>query len=89
MLQRKNLKDWEIKIDEKNKQCQDDDWSEDENDIPAGITDSVLTPANFIEDNEREIIYNVTPGEDSVPLSILEYVLDKKERKKGHLPTKI
>ncbi len=35
-----------------------DDWSEDEAEIPAGVTDSMLTAPDFVDDNERQSIYN-------------------------------
>lgn len=48
----------------------EDEWSEDEIEIPAGVTDTMLTATNFIEDNERQHILNVAPGEGSRPLSL-------------------
>ncbi|CAB4005683.1 ATP-dependent DNA helicase PIF1 [Paramuricea clavata] len=48
----------------------EDEWSEDEAEIPAGVTDSMLTPTDFVDDTERQHIYNVAPGEGSRPLSI-------------------
>ena len=47
-----------------------DDWTEDGVEIPAGVTDTMLTATDFLEDNERAQIYNIAPGEGSVPLSI-------------------
>ncbi|CAB4041705.1 Hypothetical predicted protein, partial [Paramuricea clavata] len=43
--------------------CDDDDehWSEDEAEIPAGITDTMLTSPDFVTDNERQHILNVAP----------------------------
>ena len=35
-----------------------------------GVTDTMLTAINFLEDNEQDQIYNIAPGEGSVPLSI-------------------
>ena len=29
------------------------DWSEDDAEIPAGVTDTMLTATDFLEDNER------------------------------------
>ncbi|CAB4022532.1 Hypothetical predicted protein [Paramuricea clavata] len=44
--------------------CDDDEhWSEDEAEIPAGITDTLLTSPDFVTDNERQHILNVAPGE--------------------------
>lgn len=48
----------------------EDEWSEDEAEIPAGVTDTMLTAADFLNDNERQHIYNVAPGEGSRTLSI-------------------
>ena len=47
-----------------------DDWTEDDAEIPAGVTDTMLTATDFLEDNERAQIYNIAPAEGSVPLSI-------------------
>ena len=47
----------------------DDEFSEDEAEIPAGVTDSMLTPPDFVDDSEREHILNVAPGEGNRPLS--------------------
>ena len=55
----------------KAKQCTNEgEWSEDEEESPAGITDTMLTPADYVEDNERQYILNVAPAEDSRPVSI-------------------
>ena len=55
--------------------CDDDDghWSEDEAEIPAGITDTMLTQLtspDFVTDNERQHILNVAHGEGNRPMSI-------------------
>ena len=47
-----------------------DDWREDDAGIPEGVTDTMLTATDFLEDSERAQIYNIAPGEGSVPLSI-------------------
>ena len=47
-----------------------DDWTEVDAEIPVGVTDTMLTAIDFLEDNERAQIYNIAPGEGSVPLSI-------------------
>jgi hypothetical protein len=47
-----------------------DDWSEDEAEIPAGVTDSMLTATDFLSDGERQHIYNFAPGEGNKPLSL-------------------
>ena len=46
----------------------DDDWSEDEAEIPAGVTDSMLTATGFLNDSERQHIDNFAWGESSKPL---------------------
>ena len=48
----------------------DDQWSEDEAEIPAGVIDSMLTSTDFLDGSEREQIHNVAPGEGNRPLSI-------------------
>ena len=48
----------------------DDDWSEDEAEIPAGVTDRMLTATDFLNDSERQHIYNFAPGEGNKPLSL-------------------
>jgi hypothetical protein len=51
--------------------CDDDEhWSEDEAEIPAGITDTILTSPDFVTDSERQRILNVAPGEGNRPMSI-------------------
>lgn len=47
-----------------------DDWTEDDAEIPAGVTDTMLTAIDFLEDNQQAQIYNIAPEEGSVPLSI-------------------
>ncbi len=48
----------------------EDDWCEDEAEIPAGVTDSMLTAPDFVDDNERQSTYNFAPAEGNRPLSI-------------------
>ena len=48
-----------------------DDWTEVDAEIPAGVTDTMLTATDFLGDDERQQIYNIAPGEGSVPLSNL------------------
>ena len=51
----------------------DDQWSEiDEAEERAGITDALLTQADFVEDNERDHVYSVAPAEGNHPLSIFK-----------------
>ena len=44
--------------------------SEDETEICVGVTDTMLTSPDFVNDNERQHILNVTPGEGNRPISI-------------------
>ena len=48
----------------------EDEWSEDEIEIPAGVPDTLLTATDFLDDNERQHILNVTPAKGNRPLSI-------------------
>ena len=48
----------------------EDQWSEDEAETPAGVTDTMLTAPDFATDTERQYILNVAPGEGSRPMSI-------------------
>ena len=48
----------------------EDEWSEDEAEIPAGVTDTMLTKTDFIEDSETKYNLSVAPGEGNKPLSI-------------------
>ena len=48
----------------------EDEWSEDETEIPADITDTMLTPPDYVDNSERQQYYNVTPGEGNTPLSV-------------------
>ena len=48
----------------------DGGWSEDEAELPAGVTESMLIPPDFVNDNERQEIYNVAPGEGNRPMSV-------------------
>jgi len=45
-------------------------YSEDEAEVPAGVTDTVLTATDFLEDNEQQNILNVAPAEGNRPLSV-------------------
>ena len=47
-----------------------DEWSEDETKIPAGVTDTMLTPPDYVNNSERQQIYNIAPGEGNTPLSV-------------------
>ena len=48
----------------------EDKWGEDEGETPAGVTDTMLTATDSLEDSERQQILNVAPGEVSRHLSI-------------------
>ena len=48
----------------------DNESSEDEGELPAGTTDTMLTPADFVENNEHQHILNVAPAEGNRPLSV-------------------
>ena len=56
--------------DQINSVTPEDDWNEDEAEIPAGVTDSMLTAPDFVDDSERQEIYNFAPAEGNRPLSI-------------------
>ena len=45
-----------------------DQWSEDEVEIPAGVTctDTMLTSTDFVEDSESRCILSVAPGEGNL-----------------------
>ena len=61
-----------INTNDANSNDSGDDWSEDEGEIPAGVTDSMLTAPDFLDGNERQHIHNVAPGEGNKPLSIFK-----------------
>ena len=48
----------------------EDQWSEDEAEVPAGITDTMLTATDFMTNDERQHVLNVAPGEGNKPVSI-------------------
>ena len=62
--------DHDSSVDQNHQKCQNEAWSENEAEIPAGVTDPMLTATDFLEDHERETIHNVAPGEGNRPLSI-------------------
>ena len=51
---------------------ENDEFSEDEAEVPAGVTDSMLTPPDFVDDTERQHILNVAPGEGNRPVSVFK-----------------
>ena len=59
-------------VQDANNKCKQpgDGWTEVDAEIPAGITDTMLTATDFLEDSERAQIYNIAPGEGNRPLSI-------------------
>ena len=65
-----NLNSCEISQIINSDDASDDNFSEDEAEIPAGVTDTMLTATDFLNDTERQKIYNVAPGEGNRPLSI-------------------
>ena len=48
----------------------DDGWTEVDAEIPAGITYTMLTATDFLEDSEQAQIYSIAPGEGNRPLSL-------------------
>ena len=56
--------------DETTSNIPEDQWSEDEAEIPAGTTDSMMTTSDFVSDSEKQEIYNFAPGEGNKPLSV-------------------
>ena len=48
----------------------EDECSEDKTEIPPGVTDTMLTPPDYVDNSERQQIYNIAPGEDNTPLSV-------------------
>ena len=61
----------ELNTDNQKKSLNEEgDWSEDEAEIPAGVTDSMLTPTDFLGDSERQYALNVAPGEGNIPLTV-------------------
>ena len=47
----------------------EDEWSEDETEIQAGVTDTMFTPPDYVHNSERQHlqIYNVAPEESNTP----------------------
>ena len=56
--------------DETTSNISEDQWSEDEAEISAGTTDSMLTTSEFVTDREQQEIYNFALGEGNKPLSV-------------------
>jgi hypothetical protein len=55
--------DTECKTQQSSACDNDEHWSEDEAEIPAGITDTTLTSPDFVTDNKCQHTLNVAPGE--------------------------
>lgn len=47
-----------------------DNWSEDEEEIPAGVTDTKFTAPGVLDDSEQQHILNTAPAEGNRPLSV-------------------
>ena len=43
---------------------------QDESESTAGVTDTMFTATDFLEDEERQNILNIAPGEGNRPLSV-------------------
>ena len=48
----------------------DDEWSGGETEVPAGVTGTMLTTTDFLEDNERQHICKGTAPEGNIALSV-------------------
>ena len=48
-----------------------DDWTQCDAEIPAGVRHTMLTATDFLQDSERAQIYNIQHQEKERPLSIL------------------
>ena len=51
---------------------ENNEFSEDEAEILAGVTDSTLPPPDFVDDSERQHVLNIAPGEGNRPLSVFK-----------------
>ena len=61
----------ELNTDNQKKSLNEEgDWSEDEAEIPAGVTDTMLTPTDLLGDSGRQYVLNVAPREGNIPLSL-------------------
>ena len=60
----------ELSVTNQKKSLSEDDWSEDEAEIPAGVTDTMLTAADLLGVSETKFVLNVAPGECDAPLSV-------------------
>ena len=48
----------------------DDHLTESKDEVPAGVTDTMFTSTDILEDNECQHIFNIAPAEGNIPLSI-------------------
>jgi len=58
------------KNNEELSQNDEDEWIEDEAKICAGVTDTLLTPPDYVDHNEQQCILNLAPAEGNVTLSV-------------------
>ena len=66
--------------------CHDDGhWSEDEAEMPTGVTDTMLSSPDFVTDNESQHILNVAPGEDNRSMSIFRDTYSEELAYPGYL----
>lgn len=61
----------------------EDNWSESKEEIPAGVTDSLLTSTDFLENSVCQYAVNVAPAEGNRPLSI--FILEINILKNWHI----
>ena len=64
------LSDSNVKNVDSSQLSDEDQWSEDEAEIPTGVTDTLLTSPDVLENDERQHVLNVAPAEGSRPLSV-------------------
>lgn len=69
------LSDSNVKNVDSSQVSDEDQWSEDEAEIPGGVTDTLLTPPDFLENDERQHVLNVAPAEGSRPLCVLMIIM--------------
>lgn len=52
----------------------EDNWSEGDVETPAGVSDTLLTAPDFLEDTGHQNVLNVAPGEGNARLSTFKYM---------------
>jgi len=62
----------ELRINEEKSQNDEDEWTEDEADICADVTDTLLTPPDFGDHNEQQCILNLATELSLEALHILK-----------------